>query len=160
MSDQAVKNISYDAIVVGSGAGGGIAAGLLAEAGKSVLLIERGQNLSFAEVGRDHLRNQRLLQYGHNAGPHIDGNPHTRTDECIIRPHENGYRNNAATVGSGTRVYAGQAWRFIPQAFQMARIYGVPEGSSLADLPISYQELAPFYEKAEWNFGILPLMRL
>ena len=38
-----VQKTKYDAIVVGSGAGGGIAAGLLAEAGKQVLLIERGR---------------------------------------------------------------------------------------------------------------------
>lgn len=154
MSDQPANNMTYDAIVVGSGAGGGIAAGLLAEAGKKVLLIERGQNLSFTDVGRDHLRNQRLSLYGHNAGPDIDGNPRTGEDGRIIRPHENGYQNNAATVGSGTRVYAGQAWRFMPQDFQMASIYGIPEGSSLADWPITYEELAPFYQKAEWNIGV------
>ena len=48
----------YDAVVVGSGAGGGVATAVLAEAGKSVLLLERGHDLSFDDVGRDHLRNQ------------------------------------------------------------------------------------------------------
>ncbi|MBI1280626.1 MAG: glucose-methanol-choline oxidoreductase [Anaerolineaceae bacterium] len=154
MNDLTEVNTKYDAIVVGSGAGGGVAAGILSEAGKKVLLIERGQKLSFKEVGRDHLRNQRLSQYGHNAGPDIDGNPRTGEDGRIIRPHEGGYQNNAATLGSGTRVYAGQAWRFMPQDFQMASIYGVPEGSSLADWPIRYEDLMPYYEKAEWNIGV------
>ena len=38
---------TYDVIVVGAGAGGGVAAGVLAEAGKTVLLIERGRELAF-----------------------------------------------------------------------------------------------------------------
>ena len=144
----------YDVIVIGSGAGGGIAAGLLAEAGKQVLLIERGRPLNFADVGRDHLRNQRLSQYGHNAGPDIDGNPRTDDQGRVLRPHEPGYQNNAATVGSGTRVYAGQAWRFMPQDFRMASHYGVPAGSSLADWPIDYDELVSYYERVEWEVGV------
>ncbi|MBZ0292764.1 MAG: GMC family oxidoreductase N-terminal domain-containing protein, partial [Anaerolineae bacterium] len=147
----------YDAIVIGAGAGGGVAAGVLAEAGKRVLLIERGSALSFEDVGRDHLRNQRLSQYGHNAGPAIEGNPRVMdlgTSQMTIRPHEGGYQNNAACVGSGTRVYGAQAWRFMPNDFRMASVYGVPEGSSLADWPISYAELEPYYERAEWEIGV------
>src|SRR4029450_7087020 len=63
----------YDAIIIGTGAAGGIVACVLAEAGRHVLLLERGPSLSFNEVGRDHLRNQRFALYGHNAGPEIDG---------------------------------------------------------------------------------------
>ncbi|MBV9851046.1 MAG: GMC family oxidoreductase [Armatimonadetes bacterium] len=148
--------MTYDVIVVGAGAGGGVAAGALAEAGKRVLLLERGRPLSFEDVGRDHLRNQRLSQYGNNAGP--DGLPlRVLIDPVgarhLLRPHDGGYHNNAACVGSGTRVYGGQAWRFMPQDFRMACTYGVPDGSSLADWPITYEELAPFYDRAEWEVG-------
>ncbi len=148
----------YDAIVVGAGAGGGVAAGLLAEAGKTVLLLERGRWLSFAEVGRDHLRNQRLSWYGVNAGPDLAGNPRVVVSpEGSIRvagPTDSGYQNNAACVGSGTRVYGAQAWRYLPDDFQMASRYGVPGGSSLADWPLTYDDLAPFYEQAEWEMGV------
>ncbi|HZO90210.1 MAG TPA: GMC family oxidoreductase [Chthonomonadaceae bacterium] len=149
---------SYDVIVVGTGAAGGIVAGVLAEAGKHVLLLERGRNLSFEEVGRDHLRNQRLSLYGHNAGPDIEGNPRVWVDPLgnahHVRPHEGGYHNNAATVGGGTRVYGAQAWRFMAQDFRMASLYGVPEGSSLADWPLTYDDLEPYYERAEWEIGV------
>jgi choline dehydrogenase-like flavoprotein len=147
----------YDAIVVGSGAAGGIVACVLAEAGKHVLLLERGPALSFADVGRDHLRNQRLSVYGHNAGPELTGNPRVFVDpegrSRIVQPHELDYHNNAACVGGGTRVYGAQAWRFHPDDFRMATKYGVPSGSSLADWPITYETLEPFYERVEWELG-------
>ena len=71
----------YDSIVVGAGAGGVIAAAVLAESGRRVLLLERGRQETYATLGhRDHLRNQRLSTYGHNAGPEIDGNPRILVD--------------------------------------------------------------------------------
>ena len=149
---------TYDVIIVGAGAGGGIAAGVLAEAGKRVLLLERGPSRSFEDVGRDHLRNQRLSLYGHNAGPEEEGNPRVVLDtqgrEHLVRPHEGGYQNNAAGVGGGTRVYGAQAWRFMEQDFRMASTYGVPEFSSLSDWPISYADLEPYYQRAEWELGV------
>ena len=149
---------NYDAIIVGTGAAGGIVACVLAEAGKSVLLLERGPALSFSDVGRDHLRNQRLAIYGHNAGPELIGNPRVFVDPegraRIVKPHELDYHNNAACVGGGTRVFGAQAWRFHPADFRMASKYGVPEGSSLADWPITYETLEPFYERAEWELGV------
>jgi len=36
----------------------------------------------------------------------------------------------------------------------MATKYGIPEGSSLADWPFSYETLEPFYERAEWELGV------
>ena len=97
----------YDVIIVGAGAGGGIVAGVLAEAGKHVLLLERGGWIDLANTGRDHLRNQRISLYGHNAGPDIDGKSRvlrrSQGEATTVRPHEGGYNNNAAAVGGGTR---------------------------------------------------------
>ena len=147
----------YDAIVVGAGAAGGIVAQVLSEAGREVLLIERGDALAYGDVGRDHLRNHRFAAYGHNTGPGLDGHPRVIVigdDERVVRPHEAGYSNNAMTVGGGTRVYGAQAWRFAPEDFRMASRYGVPAGSGLADWPIDYASLAPWYARAEREIGV------
>lgn len=148
----------YDCVVVGAGAAGIVMASKLAHAGKHTLLIERGPHLTYATDGRrDHLRNQRLSRYGHNAGP-TAGNPRVLVtpegEARVLEPWENGYHNNAAAVGSGTTVYGMQAWRFHPDDFRMASRYGVPAGSSLADWPLRYDDLAPFYEEAEWTIGV------
>ena len=60
----------------------------------------------------------------------------------------------ASAVGGGTLVYGMQAWRFHPIDFRMASQYGVPEGSSLADWPIAYEDLEPWYDRAEWEIGV------
>ena len=150
---------NYDAIVVGAGAGGIVAACVLAESGRKVLLVERGSHETFATAGhRDHLCNQRLSEYGHNAGPDILGNPRVvvtpEGETTVVAPHERGYQNNAAVVGGGTFVYGAQAWRFHPRDFRMASTYGVPAGSSLTDWPFDYAALEPWYDRAEWEIGV------
>lgn len=151
--------VKYDVVIIGAGAGGGVAADVLARAGKRVLLLERGPaTLALASTGRDHLKNQRLSAYGVNAGPSAD-NPRVFVDwktgeERTVLPHEGGYCNNAAGVGGGTAVYGAQAWRFHPLDFRMASTYGVPEGSSLADWPIGYDDLLPYYERVERELGV------
>lgn len=157
VTDPGALDRFYEAVVVGAGAGGGIVACMLAEAGRRVLLLDRGEALTPKQVSTDHLRNHRVALYGHNTGPPLEGHPRVlenRGEARVMRPFEMGYHNNAMTVGGGTRVYGGQAWRFAPQDFRMASIYGVPEGSSLADWPIDYETLAPFYELAENEIGV------
>lgn len=149
---------TYDAIVIGAGAGGSVAAAVLAESGLRVLVVERGSWLRYSEVGSDHARNHRFSKYGHNTGPALEGHPRTMLsangDERITLPFEGDYHNNAMTVGGGTRVYGAQAWRFHPDDFRMAARYGIPDGSSLSDWPISYADLEPYYERAEWEVGV------
>jgi choline dehydrogenase-like flavoprotein len=149
----------YDAVIVGAGAGGGVAAQVLTAAGARILIIERGRFLPFAQVGRDHLAHHRLAIYGHNTGPEDTAEPRvyapTGEPERVVRlAHAPEWHNNAMTVGGGTRVYQGMAWRFQPDDFRMASCYGVPDKSSLADWPLSYDELEPYYTRAEWELGV------
>jgi choline dehydrogenase-like flavoprotein len=74
--------------------------------------------------------------------------------ERVVLPSEGGYSNNAGCVGGGTLTYGAQAWRYQEKDFRMAATYGVPEGSTLSDWPISYAELEPYYEKAEYEIGV------
>ena len=64
------------------------------------------------------------------------------------------WSNNAMTIGGGTRMYGAQAWRFGPKDLAMASTYGVPEGSSLADWPLTYDELEPYYTRVEQMLGV------
>jgi choline dehydrogenase-like flavoprotein len=148
----------YDVIIVGAGLAGGILAGVLAEGGRRVLLLERGLRLDRTEVPTDHLRNHRLALYGDNTTVDPGGHPRVFVDQAgrahTVLPHDSRYQLNAYTVGGGARVWGMQAWRFHPDDFRMASRYGVPEGSSLADWPISYADLAPYYERAEHEIGV------
>ncbi|MGO9338201.1 MAG: GMC family oxidoreductase [Terracidiphilus sp.] len=147
-----------NAVVVGAGAAGGIVAKELAVAGLSVVLLERGLWLTANDCRKDDLRNQRTTVLGNAFGPEDEGNPRVWVDENglphIALPSEGAYQNNAACVGGGTLSYGAQAWRYLPQDFRMRSTYGAPPGSSLEDWPISYGDLEPFYEKAEYEIGI------
>ncbi len=148
----------YDAVVIGSGAGGGVAAAELTAAGRTVLVVERGGFPDTSTLAEDHLRNARTdIGLDHRTLVPSRDNPRTlelagRTE--TVSPWDPRWGSNANTVGGGTRVYGAQAWRFVPEDFTMASTYGVPDGSALADWPISYQDLEPFYSRAEWEIGV------
>ena len=152
----ALKRVN--AVVVGAGAGGGVIAKELACAGLSVVLLERGKWQTAFDCRKDDLRNQRTTALGCGFGPDeercprvvVDGSGHERT----VKPSDGSYSNNAACVGGGTFSYGAMAWRFMRQDFRMRSTYGAVEGSTLDDWPISYEDLEPYYEKAEWEIGV------
>lgn len=153
-----MKNKHVNAIVIGAGAGGGIVAKELAVAGLSVVLFERGGWATYDDHDDDELISQRTTVLGNAFGP--DDKRHRRVvvygdgSPRIVLPSEGGYSNNAACVGSGTVSYGAMAWRFMEQDFKLKTIYGHVEGSTLEDWPISYSDLEPCYEKAEWEIGV------
>jgi choline dehydrogenase-like flavoprotein len=149
----------YDAIVIGTGPGGGAAAEVLAQAGKRVLLVERSRQKTNAELRGDHLHGKRNAVYRPTAGPGA-GHPRVIEDadgrEIVVDGDGDGHRYglNAMLPGGGTRIWQAMSWRFMPEDFRMATTYGVPEGSSLADWPIGYDDLEPFYSRAEHKLGV------
>jgi choline dehydrogenase-like flavoprotein len=153
-----MKNRHVNAIVIGAGAGGGVVAKELAVAGLSVVLFERGDWVDYDSHNDDELMSQRTHPFENPFGP--DNKRHRRVfvapdgSSRIVLPHEYPFSNNAACVGSGTVSYGAMAWRFMEKDFLMKSTYGHVEGSTLEDWPITYQDLEPFYEKAEWEIGV------
>src|SRR5512146_295597 len=152
----ALKHVN--AVIVGAGAGGGIVAKELAEAGLSVALLERGKSYTPADCRKDDLRNQRTSVLGNAFGPDDERDPrvvaNAKGQARIVLASEGGYQNNAACVGGGTLSYGAMAWRFMEKDFRLRSTYGAVEGSTLEDWPISYSDLEPYYEKAEWEIGV------
>lgn len=154
-----MKLPEVDAVVVGAGAGGGVAGWELSRAGLRVALLERGRLQRFEETGHDELRSQRTTVLGNAFGP--DDERHARlvklgnaTEYSRVLPSEGAYGNVAACVGGGTHSYGAMAWRFMEPDFRMRSRYGVPENSTLDDWPITYADLEPYYEKAEYEIGV------
>jgi choline dehydrogenase-like flavoprotein len=147
-----------DAVVIGAGAGGGVTAKELACGGLRVVLLERGIAEGPNEDRKDDLRNQRTSILGNCSGPEEEGNPRVAVDlkghARVVLPSEGAYCNNAACVGGGTLTYGAMAWRYHPIDFRMRSTYGTPDGSTLDDWPITYDDLEPYYEKAEWEIGV------
>jgi choline dehydrogenase-like flavoprotein len=153
----ALKHIN--AVIIGAGAGGGVVAKELSEAGFSVVLLERGGWPSFEDHDHDELISQ--IWYTPIAaafGPDDKRNFRmvAGSDGAWTKalPSEPSFGNIAACVGSGTASYGAMAWRFMEEDFRMKSVYGPLEGSTLEDWPISYQDLELCYERAEWEIGV------
>jgi choline dehydrogenase-like flavoprotein len=153
-----MKNKHVNAIVIGAGAGGGVVAKEMSVAGMSVVLFERGGWAHFDDHNHDELLSQRTTVLGNAYGP--DNQRYRRVfvnqdgTSQVVLPSEWLYNNNAACVGSGTVSYGAMGWRFMEEDFKMKSIYGHVGGSTLEDWPITYEDLEPCYEKAEWEIGV------
>jgi choline dehydrogenase-like flavoprotein len=123
-----------DVIIVGAGPCGSLVASELAERGFSVLVLEAGRRF---EPGTD------LANSEANGGKIIWNEPRTYTGKTPILPKA------GIGVGGGTLAWLGVMPRFHPADFRTHSTEGVG-----ADWPISYDDLRPYYEKVERDFGV------
>jgi choline dehydrogenase-like flavoprotein len=145
-----------DFVVIGSGAGGAVMAKELAIAGFSVVVLEQGGWGAYGHE-QDYIKDELLHMYSADpvnrllSDPARQRNTFRRNDTEKAVP---GTHNYGCVVGGGTVTYGASSWRHLPYEFTEATHEGTVAGSGLADWPITYDELEPYYTKAEWEIGI------
>jgi choline dehydrogenase-like flavoprotein len=137
-----------DAVIVGSGAGGGPLALALSRAGLDVLVLEKGPRFRPEDYPANEVANQRH----HFFLPYLDGEPHTVVTPKTTRPVRTELGWIATCVGGGTVHMGAYLYRFHPDDFRMRSRFGPVE--ELADWPFGYDELEPYYALAEREVGV------
>ena len=127
----------YDAIIIGSGAGGGTLALHLAQAGKRILILERGPFLP-----------QEKLNWNTSA-VFLENRYHTREvwhdkDDKELHPQQAYY------VGGQTKVFGAAMFRMRAEDFGVIQ----HEGGISPAWPISYADMEPYYTQAEELFHV------
>jgi choline dehydrogenase-like flavoprotein len=148
-----------DVVVIGSGAGGGVVAKELAVAGRSVVILERGPWLKATDFGHVETHDSWTSATGKTPfGPRPDEvrtvRPVENHPSRTVHPRDPLYGTLPAVVGGGTVYYGAMAWRFHPQTFQLRTHFGHIAGANLQDWPLTYADLEPYYEKAEYDLGV------
>jgi choline dehydrogenase-like flavoprotein len=136
--------------IIGAGASGAAAAKVLTERGVRVVALERGPWRSKETFGGDELAN--VNRY--NLWPDPLLNPRTARTSPNEKAHLEMFCPVPQMVGGGTVHWQGWLPRFTPNDFRIRTIAGEVKGATLADWPIGYDELEPYYAKVEWAFGV------
>lgn len=139
-----------DVVIVGSGAGGGPMAFTLGRAGLKVVVLEKGPWYKKDDFVHDEILSSRRnffmpLPWDE---PHLwrkgPTEPFSRSNEAWT----------ANCVGGGTVHMSGYFYRLKPVDFRLRSELGTVPGANLADWPISYADLAPYYDLAEEELGV------
>lgn len=147
----------FDVCVIGSGAGGGPVAWTLAEAGHSVLVLEKGPWLTEQDFYKDELACCRRSVYT----PKLEDEQHviedTDSDGRWVgeATSESGWDFwNGNCVGGSSNFMSGFFYRLKPEDFRLLSEFGPIEGANIADWPISYDALEPYYTRVEREVGV------
>jgi choline dehydrogenase-like flavoprotein len=142
-----------EVLVVGSGAGGGIAAWVLAEAGFRVTVLEKGPWLTETAFSNDDVK------FGYRDFYTQDTliEPRTFRQTSSQPAQVNHVSPLSRCVGGGSFHYGAASFRFIPDMFRMRSLYGTPSDSTLDDWPLGYDDLEPHYAAVEQAVGIAGL---
>jgi choline dehydrogenase-like flavoprotein len=149
----------YDVVIVGAGISGSILAHQVAEAGLRALVLEAGTDLAATFTGYqsqlqtfyDALYKTPEAPWAYNPNapePDIPGVPTPGAQYFVEQrlPYGSTY---ARALGGTTLHWMGTCLRMLPEDFEFHARFG--RGM---DWPISYDELAPDYERAEWEIGV------
>jgi gluconate 2-dehydrogenase alpha chain len=149
-------------VLVGLGAAGGIAADVLTEAGLEVAALEAGPRLDPGTATLDEIRNDVRGRLSRPKAAHEV--PTWRSSAGETAGPSPWPMLMANAVGGSSVHYPGLSARFQPWNFEsLSRTierYGagaVPAGSTLADWPLSYEELEPHYDAVEQTIGVAGL---
>ena len=148
-----------DVVIVGVGAAGGVAARVLADAGLEVVGLEAGARLDQADFRFDEIHNDIRNWMSEPKAKHELPTWRLDRDSAAVPCPWPALMANA--VGGSSIHYECVSFRFLPWTFRARRNtverYGagsIPAGSTLADWPIGYDDLEPFYELVENAIGV------
>lgn len=139
-----------DICIIGSGAGGAPMALELGRAGFKVVVLEKGAHYRPKDFVHDEILNSRRNFFM----PLPWEEPHLVRKGPTARYERTNSAWTANCVGGGTVHMSGYFYRLKPVDFRLRSTLGNVKGANLADWPISYEEFAPFYDKAEAELGV------
>jgi choline dehydrogenase-like flavoprotein len=150
-----VTTISTDVVVVGSGVAGALIAAKLAKAGRKVTILEAGPPIDRAAAVK--VFRQATAKVPESPYPNTAWAPHPTVLEIGVPGTGYFLQDGPDPFGSTyERIVGGTTWhwlgttpRLLPSDFRMKSLFGVG-----VDWPISYNDLEPWYVKAEHEIGV------
>ena len=135
-----------DVLIVGAGASGGVAARRLAEAGFTVVCLEQGDWPDRADYPGATPEFELAGAKQWSSVPSIRG---AAADYPVDLADSDLGVLNFNGVGGGTILYNAQWPRMLPADFRVRSTDGVAD-----DWPLDYDELLPYYERVDRQFGV------